>query len=626
MPSNRSGSLSRRDGHEDREFKFDITRSAALARDLGAGDDSVEIRGDVPQIRLTFTGAEVGDGSATDSNSLLNQDGGLAVRVQAEDALGNLVGPVSRFDDEGITFTTKGDATFDVRDLVTGASRGLFDVVILGTSGADRINAGDDDGHRGRGHGDDDEHHGGRHNDAAQAFYINGGAGDDRITGGSLNDFLVGGTGNDRIRGRDGDDSTLFNITTDGADHVNLGDGLDRATFIAPAGTQIRLTFTGTEVGNGDADDSGALLNQDGDLAVRVQLEDSAGNLIGPVSRYDDEGISFIRGAGQTFDVRDLVTGAARGDLFDVVRLGTSGDDTINDAGRAIRYYYNGGAGNDTMTAGTLNDVIVGGLGNDTIFAGLGDDSTIFNITTDGGDRVDLGEGLDRATFVAPAGTQIRVTLTADEVGNGDINDSGALLNQDGDLAVRVQLEDSAGNLTGPVSRYDDEGISFIRSVGQTFDVRDLVSGVSAGDVFDVIRLGTSGDDTISDAGRAIRYYYNGGEGNDTFTGGTLFDFIVGGAGDDRIDGRESDDSLVGGAGADTFVLSGLTGNDRILDFVSGTDRIDFSAFAFTAANVTASAAGADTLLSVDADLNGAADFAITLIGVAPPVPGDFIF
>ena len=114
---------------------------------------------------------------------------------------------------------------------------------------------------------------------------------------------------------------------------------------------------------------------------------------------------------------------------------------------------------------------------------------------------------------------------------------------------------------------------------GLTFDVRDLVSGVQRGDQFDVVRLGTSGDDIISDAGRAVRYYDNGGAGNDTLIGGTLVDFLVGGTGNDNLDGREGDDSLLGGAGADTFTFSGVTGNDRILDFVSGTDRIDFSAF-----------------------------------------------
>jgi Ca2+-binding RTX toxin-like protein len=262
MPSNRSSNSGHRDGR-DNNFKFDITKSEFVSRNLASGDDQVEIKGDVPQVRITFTSVEVGNGDPNDSNTLANQDGDLAVRVQAEDALGNLTGPVSRFDDEGITFSTKDDALFDVRDLVTGVSRGLFDQVILGTSDGDTIDV-SEEGRHGR-HRGDPERHG---DDAPQAYYINGGAGDDRITGAALNDFLVGGAGNDRLSGREGndsfiggfgddiirgglgDDTSIFNITADGADSVNLGDGNDRATFIAPVGSQIRLTFTSAEVGN----------------------------------------------------------------------------------------------------------------------------------------------------------------------------------------------------------------------------------------------------------------------------------------------------------------------------------------------------------------------------------------
>jgi Ca2+-binding RTX toxin-like protein len=467
---------SNRHHDDDRAFRFDITRSAPIARDLGSGDDRVEIRGDVPQIRLSFSPFEVGNGSPNDSNTQANQDGGLAVRVQAEDAAGNLTGPVSRFDDEGITFTTRGAALFEVQDLVTGVSRGLFDTVILGTSGADRINVSDDDDdHRGRGHGDDDDRHGGRHDDA-QAFYINGGGGDDRITGGSLNDFLGGGLGNDRLSGRDG------------------------------------------------------------------------------------------------------------------------------------------------------NDTIIGGFGDDVVRGGRGDDTAILNITADGSDRVDLGEGLDRVTFVAPPGSQVRITFNNGEVGNGNPLESGLAANQDGGLAVRIQFEDGADNLIGPVSRFDDEGISFIRSAGQTFDVRSQVTGAQRGDFFDVVRLGTSGDDTISDAGRPIRYYTDGGGGNDTLVGGTLVDALVGGLGDDRLDGREGNDSLVGGAGADTFIFAGVTGNDRIIDYQPGTDRLDLSAFAITAANVSTAAVGPTTVVSVDTTLDGTADFTITLVTGVTPLATDYIF
>jgi Ca2+-binding RTX toxin-like protein len=470
MPSNRSSNSGHRDGR-DNQFKFDITKSEGVSRNLGSGDDSVEIKGDVPQIRITFTSIEIGNGDPNDSNTLANQDGDLAVRVQAEDALGNLAGAVSRFDDEGFTFRTKGAALFDVRDLVTGVSRGLFDQVILGTNGGDTIDV-SEEGRHGR-HRGDPERHG---DDDPQAYYINGGAGDDIIFGGTLNDFIVGGSGNDTLTGNEG------------------------------------------------------------------------------------------------------------------------------------------------------NDSFIGGFGDDIIVGGIGDDTATFNITADGSDRVDLGAGLDRVVFVAPVGSQIRITFRNVAIGNVSPTDLGTSPAEDGGLAVRIQLEDAAGNLIGDVSRFDDEGISFIRSPGQTFDVRELVSGAQRGDFFDVVRFGTSGDDTISDAGRAIRYYDDGGAGNDTLIGGTLVDALVGGLGDDRLDGREGNDALVGGAGADTFIFTGVTGNDRIIDYLPGTDRIDLSAFGITAANVSAAAVGPTTVLSVDTTLDGTADFTITLVTGVTPLATDYIF
>ena len=464
----------------------------------------------------------------------------------------------------------------------------------------------------------------------------------------------------------DRDDKFEFNISTSPAVTRNLGAGDDTVEFKSSNLAQIRITFTSLEVGNGNPNDGSAIAPQDGGLAVRVQAENALGNLVGPVSRFDDEGITFTTKGATLFDVRDLVTGATRG-LFDEVILGTSGNDRINPAhggdddddrrdgdddndrddhdDLAQSYYINGGMGNDRITGGSLNDFLVGGAGNDrlrgregndTFIGGFGDDiirgdagddTAIFNISADGSDRVNLGAGLDLVRLVAPAGSQVRLTFTSAEVGNGDARDGDTLAGQDGGLAVRMQLEDSTGALIGPVSRFDDEGISFIRSAGQTFDVRDLVSGAQRGDVFDVVRLGTSGDDIITDAGRAIRYYDNGGAGNDTLIGGTLFDFLVGGSGNDRLDGRQGNDTLLGGSGADRFIFSGLApGNDRILDFVSNTDKIDLSAYGITAASVVATAAGANTIVAIDITGDNVADFQITLVGVGVPLATDYIF
>ncbi|WP_218013785.1 calcium-binding protein [Rubellimicrobium rubrum] len=443
------------------------------------------------------------------------------------------------------------------------------------------------------------------------------------------------------------DDDFRFNILYKPAVSRDLGAGDDLVRITADKGIpQVRLTFTSSEVGNGSALDSNTMANQDGGLAVRAQVENGSGALIGPVSRFDDEGITFDSKGRFTFDVRDLVSGVQRGDQFDVVVLGTKGNDTLGDSGSRDAYYINAGMGDDRLIGGRGDDFLVGGAGNDQLFGGRGDDSfiggggndlirggtgddmAIFSLATDGADQVNLESGWDTVSVAAPAtAQQVRLTFTSSEVGNDRATDSNTMANQDGGLAVRLQAEDGSGNLAGLVSRYDDEGIRFASTTsGVTFDVRDLVSGVQRGDQFDVVELGTKGNDVFDARGEDEAYYINAGMGNDRLTGGLDRDFLVGGLGNDRLNGGESDDSLLGGGGNDVFVFIGAAGDDSILDFASGTDRIDLRSFDIDFGDVRSTRSGADTIVEVNSDRDSAYDVQIRLVGVGAAVESDFIF
>ena len=641
---------------------------------LGAGNDTVRVSGNGPfEVRVTFTSAEVGNGNANDAGTMANQDGGLAVRFQAEDPAGNPGNPVFRTDDEGINFIADSPGVFfDVRDLVAGTQRGnRFEIVRLGTSAGELLDSSMFFG---------------------RSYYINAGGGDDIVLGSGVNDFLVGGAGNDRLEGNAGNDSfiggggndtiiggagddiVLLNPLTEGSDTVDLGTGNDRVELNGVTG-QVRLTFLSAGVGNNNANDT------DGFGNVRLQVEDATGALTGTISRFDDEGINFIRAAGQTFDVRDT-GGAQRGDTFDVVRLGTAAGETINDTGAAIRYYTNGGAGDDVLIGGTLDDFLVGGAGNDrleggngndtfiggggfdSIVGGAGDDTHLLNISTEDRDNVDLGTGNDTvrvtATVTTPTPVEIRLTFVSAEVGDGNVGSATS------GLAGRLQAEDAAGEPGNPLFLYDDEGITFIAETANSFfDVRDLATGAARGNRFEIVRLGTADNDILDSAAATRSYYHNGGGGNDIVFGGQIDDFLVGGAGNDTLIGNGGNDQFLGGAGNDGFegglgadVLTGGAGNDHfayrsaaaggdiLQDFVVADDTLQFIAGAFgqtvggtanlvSGANPTATGTQSAFLyntttgvLSYDADGAGAGGAVViaTLIGAPTLTTADFLF
>ncbi|MCJ2130217.1 calcium-binding protein [Methylobacterium sp. E-045] len=407
---------------------------------------------------------------------------------------------------------------------------------------------------------------------------VYGGGGDNVLSTGGGNDTIGGGSGIDTVFGGDGDDTFGVNVATDGSDQVNLGDGNDTVRFDRFDGGagNVRLTFTSAEVGNGNTNDAGSLTNQDGGLAVRVQAEDADGNLTGPISRYDDEGITFVAGTqGITFDVRDLVSGTQRGNTFEGVVLGTDGDDALTffppfRAGQD--FYYNAGQGNDTITAGTGNDFLVGGAGNDTMIGGLGNDSYIVDSL---GDTV--VEGADEGTDTVLSSITYTLPDTVENLvltGTGTIDGTGNALdnsitgnNADNRLAGREGndlLTGGGGNdlliggagddvMTGGTG--DDmyvvgaAGDQVIEGANEGNDtVRSAVDYALGANVENVVLLGSDGTNAT------------GNEGDNSLVGNSGDNRLDGGAGSDRLNSGDGDDVLVGGIGAD--VMRGGTGND----------------------------------------------------------------
>jgi len=186
-------------------------------------------------------------------------------------------------------------------------------------------------------------------------------------------------------------------------------------------------------------------------------------------------------------------------------------------------------------------------------------------------------------------------------------------------------------------------------------DGNDTLMGSTGNDILD----GGNGADTVSYASSTVAVSVNLGAAtghtggfaagdtllnienitgsvyNDTLTGNTLANIIAGGKGNDI---------MAGGAGADIFKYSATTDSgaaagarDVITDFVNATDKIDLGDFAgsftfkgtaaFTHATpeVNYAQVSGNTIISVDADGNGIADFQIELSGLHNMTATDFV-
>jgi serralysin len=147
----------------------------------------------------------------------------------------------------------------------------------------------------------------------------------------------------------------------------------------------------------------------------------------------------------------------------------------------------------------------------------------------------------------------------------------------------------------------------------------------------------------ISIAYNTIIENANGGSARDYLVGNHVANKLNGNAGNDVLNGMGGDDILTGGAGADQFRFFQNSGNDRITDFVSGTDRIHLTeidantgvagdqaftflgnaAFTGTAGQLRTYTQGGDRYVAGDVTGDGVADFTIN-IGNSNVVVADF--
>jgi Ca2+-binding RTX toxin-like protein len=142
-----------------------------------------------------------------------------------------------------------------------------------------------------------------------------------------------------------------------------------------------------------------------------------------------------------------------------------------------------------------------------------------------------------------------------------------------------------------------------------------------------------AGNDTVTGNDAANRL--ETGAGNDVVNGGGGDDVIVAGAGFDTITGGAGADRFVFTSAGDSFSATDPTQFDRISDFEQGVDKIDLDAldgifvgtanFSGRAGELRYGSFGGDTLIQLDADGDGDADFNLMLTGNRVLTIDDFI-
>ena len=151
-----------------------------------------------------------------------------------------------------------------------------------------------------------------------------------------------------------------------------------------------------------------------------------------------------------------------------------------------------------------------------------------------------------------------------------------------------------AGNDTYTVDNRNDvitenatEGTDLVNS-SVTYTLSANVENLTLTGTSSINATGNAGDNLLT--GNSGINTLLGNDGIDTLLGLAGNDIIDGGNGNDIIRGGSGNDNLTGGAGADTFwfdtATSATTNRDTITDYLTGTDKLQFSVSVLTALGV----------------------------------------
>ncbi|MEI6162545.1 MAG: calcium-binding protein, partial [Roseococcus sp.] len=474
---------------------------------------------------------------------------------------------------------------------------------------------------------------------------LTGDAGGDTLTGGAGVDLLDGGSGADQMTGGAGDDTYVVDIAGDVVVELT-GEGTDtvRASVNHVLGANVEnlvleglaRSGTGNALANHiTANDFGDALNGaagndsltggagadalNGGLGADT-MEGGAGNDSYTADDAGDVIIELPGGGTDTVKASISFTLAA-----DLEKLALTGVADLTGTGNALANSLTGNAGANLLVGLEGNDALNGGLGADTMDGGAGNDT--YTVDNAGDVIIELpGGGTDMVkasiSFTLAADVE-NLTLTgiADLAGTGNAGANSLTGNAGANLLLGLEgndllngglgadtMEGGAGNDSYTV---DNAGDVVIEAPGGGNDlVRASISYTLGADVE---KLALSGLADLDGTGNALVNSLTGNAGANLLSGMDGNDVLSGGAGNDTLLGGNGADVLTGGLGADVFRFgSAAEGSDRITDFITGTDTLEFSMTGFGGG------------LSIGMDF--AAEEAFVLGAVATRAHGQFLY
>ena len=601
-------------------------------------DGKLDLDGDGAADSGRFAGRRVTNGVVqTDAATPAAYDGTLGDRVVSA---GLVQGGAASVAGVAIALRSGNGASSDC--VIAGSGHdavfaGPGDDTVLGEADRDYVA-----GHAGndylRGYQADDEIDGGADSDDVYgdtgADLLTGGDGTDAVHGGIGDDTAFGGPGDDTVSGEDGNDVLVGGsstaATSDGADTIDGGADADvvAGDNALPNTAHDDVTlhdlsggFAGNDVLGGQTQND-LVYGQGGDDTIDGHENDDV--------LYGNGGSDTIDGNGGNDRIAGGTAASGAPDAGDTLHGGQGADTLYGDNADARTVtFYEGDAGNDTMTGDEQDDLMYGQGGADMMSGNLGNDRLVGGSGAaghdDGGDTIHGNDGTDsiagdNATI---GGTFVVTLLDMDDLAGsapsasdsgGDTIDGDAqadtIHGQGGDDTIRggddhdlVEGNSGADTINGNAGNdrlVGGNGVANHRDGGDTIhgdDGTDAIAGDNAtiGTSFVVtpLDLKTGGATVGAEAG------------DDTITGDAANDVIYGTGGHDTINGNAGDDYVEGGSGSDT--IAGDDGVDRIIggsstadvrddgDTIYGNDGADV----ITGDNATIAAGGAVALLDV---------------------------